>query len=82
MPVEDVDLWPVWSGIRCPVLVIRGEQSDVLTADVAERMAGSDPRVRLQVLAGIGHAPSLMSDDQIALISDWLSQRPSGVDAS
>lgn len=74
MPREDVDLWSVWSGVQCPVLVIRGERSDVLTAEVAERMAASGPRVRLEVRPGIGHAPSLMSEDQIALISDWLSE--------
>ena len=72
-PEREDDLWPVWTSVQCPVLVIRGAQSDVLTADVADRMAASAPRVRLQVLAGIGHAPSLMSDDQIALISEWLS---------
>ena len=73
MPREDVDLWPLWSSVRCPVLVIRGERSDVLTAEVADRMAASGAHVRLEVLAGIGHAPSLMSADQIALVSDWLS---------
>jgi pimeloyl-ACP methyl ester carboxylesterase len=73
MPLEDVDLWPVWDAVECPVLVIRGEQSDVLLADTAERMTTSGPRAQLSVLAGIGHAPTLMSADQIALISDWLS---------
>ena len=72
MPMEDVDLWPVWSGVECPVLVIRGERSDVLTAEVADQMAASGQHVRLEILAGIGHAPSLMSEDQIALVSDWL----------
>jgi pimeloyl-ACP methyl ester carboxylesterase len=73
MPKEDVDLWPLWSGVQCPVLVIRGEQSDVLTAEVAEQMAASRQQVRLDVLPGVGHAPTLMSDDQIAMVADWLS---------
>jgi pimeloyl-ACP methyl ester carboxylesterase len=73
MPAEDVDLWTTWESVRCQVLVIRGEQSDLLLADTAERMARSGPGARLAVLPGIGHAPTLMSEDQIALISDWLS---------
>jgi pimeloyl-ACP methyl ester carboxylesterase len=73
MPAEDVDLWSTWSNVQCPVLVIRGEQSDLLLADVAQQMTTSGPRAELAVLAGMGHAPMLMSADQIALVRDWLS---------
>jgi pimeloyl-ACP methyl ester carboxylesterase len=73
MPNEDVDLWAIWSNVQCPVLVIRGEHSDVLPADVAEQMTASGPRAQLEELAGIGHAPTLMSEDQIVLVSEWLS---------
>ncbi len=75
MPLEDVDLWPVWSTVECPVLVIRGDQSDLLLAETAQMMTTTGPCAKLEVLAGIGHAPTLMSDDQIALVSDWLSDR-------
>jgi pimeloyl-ACP methyl ester carboxylesterase len=73
MPQEDVDLWSTWDKVQCPVLVIRGEQSDLLLADTAERMTVTGPRAELAVLAGMGHAPTLMSEDQIALVSRWLS---------
>ena len=73
MPKEDVDLWSTWSKVLCPVLVIRGEQSDLLLADTAEQMTTSGPGAELAVLSGMGHAPTLMSEDQIALVSDWLS---------
>jgi len=73
MPAEDVDLWSTWSNVQCPVLVIRGEQSDLLLADVARQMTTSGPCAELAVLAGMGHAPMLMSADQIALVRDWLS---------
>lgn len=74
MPLEDVDLWSTWERVQCPVLVIRGELSDLLLAETAERMTTTGPRAHLAVLPGIGHAPTLMSADQIALVSDWLSQ--------
>ena len=73
MPQQDVDLWSTWDKVQCPVLVIRGEQSDLLLADTAERMTVTGPRAELSVLAGMGHAPTLMSEDQIALVSRWLS---------
>lgn len=74
MPMQDVDLWSVWSNVQCPVLVIRGEQSDLLLADTARQMTGSGPRAELAVLPGIGHAPTLMPEDQIVLVSEWLAR--------
>ena len=74
MPLEDVNLWPVWDAVACPVLVIRGEQSDLLLAETAEQMTTTGPRAQLAVLAGMGHAPTLMSEEQIALLSRWLSE--------
>lgn len=73
-PLADVDLWPVWDAIRCPVLVLRGESSDLLSAETAAEMArrGGD-RVRVETIAGCGHAPALLDAAQIALVSDWLA---------
>jgi pimeloyl-ACP methyl ester carboxylesterase len=71
-PAEDVDLWAVWDAIRCPTLVIRGAQSDVLRPEDAAAMTQRGPRARLVELPGIGHAPALMADDQIGLIRDFL----------
>jgi pimeloyl-ACP methyl ester carboxylesterase len=75
MPLEDVDMWSVWNTVECPVLVIRGDRSDVLLAETAQTMTTTGPRARLDVVAGVGHAPTLMSDDEIALVGDWLLDR-------
>jgi len=66
-----VDLWPVWQAITCPVLIIRGADSAVLSQETAERMA-QRPGVCLIDLPGCGHAPSLMVPSQIQLIQEWL----------
>ena len=71
-PVEDVDLWPIWDAVRCPVLLIRGEHSDVLPRDVAEEMTRRGPGATLVEIAGCGHAPSLMTADQAAIVQDFL----------
>ena len=71
-PVEDVDLWPVYDRIACPVLVLRGATSDVLTREVAEEMTERGPRAELVEFADCGHAPTLMPAEQIAVVRKWL----------
>ncbi len=69
----DVDLWPVWDAIRCPTLVLRGAESDLLRAVDAAAMTRRGPKARLVELPGIGHAPSLMTGEQIAIVEDFLA---------
>jgi pimeloyl-ACP methyl ester carboxylesterase len=71
--IEDVDLWPVWDAVRCPVFVLRGAQSDLLLSETAREMARRGPKAKTTELSGIGHAPALVTEDQIALVRDWLS---------
>ncbi len=70
--LEDVDLWPIWNQIKCPVLVIRGQDSDLLSADTASRMLTDGPDAELLEIADTGHAPALMDKDQIKFIRNWL----------
>ena len=35
-------------------------------------MTERGPKAKLIELPGMGHAPALMSDDQIAMVRDWL----------
>lgn len=72
-PIADVDLWPVWERIACPVLVLRGARSDLLLPETAARMA-SKPGTTLVEFADCGHAPALMNAEQIGVISDWLER--------
>jgi pimeloyl-ACP methyl ester carboxylesterase len=71
-PIEDVDLWPVWDQIGCPVLVLRGAQSDLLLAATAEEMTRRGPGAEVVEIDGTGHAPALMAKDQIEIVRDWL----------
>lgn len=69
---KDIDLWPVWDAIRCPVLIVRGAESDILLHEIAEEMLTRGPQAELLELPGIGHAPALMDPAQIAVVRDWL----------
>jgi pimeloyl-ACP methyl ester carboxylesterase len=71
-PPEDVVLWPVWDKIACPTLVLRGAESDLLLADTAREMTARGPRPAVVEIAGCGHAPALMAQDQVALVRDFL----------
>jgi pimeloyl-ACP methyl ester carboxylesterase len=73
--LQGVDLWPVWEGIGCPTLVLRGAESDLLLEATAKRMTERGPRARLVEFPGVGHAPWLMTDDQIAVVRDFLLER-------
>jgi pimeloyl-ACP methyl ester carboxylesterase len=70
-PLDDVDLWPTWNAVRCPVLVIRGADSDLLLADTAARMK-QRPNTESVEFVGVGHAPMLMDPGQIKPIRDFL----------
>ena len=68
-----LDLWKYWTAIEVPILVIRGEESDMLPADLARDMMRRNPRARVVEMKGCGHAPPLMSAEQIGCVSEFLN---------
>ncbi|MBX9750606.1 MAG: alpha/beta hydrolase [Roseococcus sp.] len=71
--LADVDLWPLWPVVASrPVLVLRGERSDLLLRETAARM-GESPGVRVATIPRCGHAPALMEPAQVALVADFLA---------
>ena len=71
----EVNLWPVYDRIKCPTLLVRGATSDLLSVETAAEMTRRGPQAVLKTVAGVGHAPMFMTDDQIALVRDFLSSR-------
>ena len=66
------DLWKLWDAIRCPTLVLRGKESDLLSAATVGEMATRGPRPAVIEFDGVGHAPMLLSSDQIAPVVGFL----------
>jgi pimeloyl-ACP methyl ester carboxylesterase len=70
---DPIDLWPLWRGITCPILLVRGADSDVLSTEIARRMVDENPNTRLAEVAGAGHT---VPGDQPAafqtLLADFL----------
>ena len=71
--VQDVHLMQVWEQIAIPTFVLHGAESDVLSPETIRAMRVSNPRLESHTIPGVGHAPSLMSADQIRLVGNWLS---------
>ena len=72
-----INLWKYWTAIKVPIFVLRGAKSDLLTADLAREMERRSLFARIHEIEGCGHAPPLMSADQIKLVSDFLSSQRS-----
>ena len=70
--LHGIDLWSTWAQVRCPVLVLRGADSDVLTRETVARMQEVKPDLRVAEFAGAGHAPALMDPEQIATVTRFL----------
>jgi pimeloyl-ACP methyl ester carboxylesterase len=76
----DISLWDVWDKVACPVLVLRGEDSDLLHASTVREMqkrgiAGRNGLVRAIEVRDVGHAPALMNDAQATIIEEFLADQ-------
>jgi pimeloyl-ACP methyl ester carboxylesterase len=65
----DMDLWPVWARIEAPMLVLRGERSDLLLPDTLAQMG---TRAATYVVPDCGHAPALMDVETIGVVRRFL----------
>ncbi len=69
------DMWPTLDALReRPVLVVRGERSDILSADTADRMRARLPQGELVTIPDVGHAPTLDEPEAVAGIERLLAK--------
>jgi len=69
---DEAMLWAAYDAIRCPTLLVRGANSDLLSRETAEAMTQRGPKAKLVEIANVGHAPTFLHDDQIAIAKDFL----------
>jgi pimeloyl-ACP methyl ester carboxylesterase len=65
-------LWHAYDAIRCPTLLLRGADSDLLTRDTAQAMTQRGPKARVHEFTGVGHAPMLTVPGQIDVVREFL----------
>jgi pimeloyl-ACP methyl ester carboxylesterase len=64
--------WYAFDNLRCPTLVLRGAESDLLLRETAEAMSQRGPKPRVHEFAGVGHAPTLVAADQVKVVREFL----------
>ena len=69
---SDITLWPLYDAIRCPTLLLRGAVSDLLSSQTVEEMRQRGPTLEVVEFAGVGHAPTLMHEDQVGAVREFL----------
>jgi pimeloyl-ACP methyl ester carboxylesterase len=69
-------LWQLYDQIQAQTLLLRGAQSDLLSPETALAMQGRGPKARCVELQGVGHAPTLVAADQVAVVQDFLLTAP------
>ena len=70
--MRGIDLWNIWSKVKCPTLVLRGERSEVLLPATLAEMKSRKPDLEVAEFPGVGHAPALMSAEQIRVVRQFL----------
>ena len=70
-PPEDVDMRYFWNAVKAPVLVVRGDSSDLLLPETLEEMRRR-PGTQTHVVANTGHSPMLMDEPTIAVVRRFL----------
>ncbi len=71
--LKPVDLWQTWSSVSCPVLLLHGEESDLLLPETIQKMLSTHPQISVKHFPNCGHAPALFAVEQIEAIADWLN---------
>jgi pimeloyl-ACP methyl ester carboxylesterase len=65
-------LWHLYDQVTANTLLIRGVQSDLLSPETARAMTERGPKAKLLEFAGVGHAPTLVADDQVQAVASFL----------
>jgi len=72
-PVPKVDLWPLFGALaQKPLLIVRGELSELLSTATAQKMREAAPDARFVEVPGVGHAPMLDEPEAVAAIDAFL----------
>jgi esterase len=67
------ELWGYWQAVSCPVLLIRGDDSDILAAKTAERMIAENANASLVTIPDCGHSITLERPEALQKVLDeWL----------
>ena len=64
--------WDAFNAVTCPLLIIRGAVSDVLSAETAKKMADAHTPSTVVEVPGVGHAPGLTEAEAVKALEAFL----------
>jgi len=67
----EVGLWSIFEAIQCPMLVVRGAQSDLLLPDTLAEMVARGKQMSTVEIADVGHAPTFIDPAQVAIARNF-----------
>ncbi len=70
--IQDIDLTELWQPVACPILLLRGADSEILPVETAAMMRQDKAKLDFIEVPNCGHAPHLMNDEQIGWVKEWL----------
>lgn len=68
----EATLWQLYDHITARTLLLRGAQSDLLSIETAQAMTARGPKARLVQFEGVGHAPTLVTHNQVEAVTSFL----------
>jgi pimeloyl-ACP methyl ester carboxylesterase len=78
-PAPKVDMWPLFRALAAkPLLIIRGDESDLLSSGALEKMVAVGSEIASVTVAGVGHAPDLDEPESVAALDAFLGRWESG----
>ncbi|OWF65636.1 cation transporter [Polynucleobacter hirudinilacicola] len=69
----EVAMWHAFKQIHIPMLIVRGAESDLLSATTLAEMCKVNPYARSIEIPNVGHAPAFVKKEQIALAKEFFS---------
>ena len=69
----EMAMWHAFKQIHIPMLIVRGSESDLLSAQTVAEMCKVNPYIRSIEIPGVGHAPAFVKSEQVALAKEFFS---------
>lgn len=70
--IQRFNIWSYWKQITCPILIVRGAESDFLPPELLDQMLKDQPSATVIEHDGVGHTPMLNCPEHIEPIGAWL----------
>ncbi len=69
----EIAMWHAFKQIHIPMLIVRGGNSDLLSAATVAEMCKVNPYARSIEIPNVGHAPAFIKPEQVALAKEFFS---------